>query len=211
MSAESLPGVLPISDLHRYIQVFDDALPRDFCAQMVDSFEQMSRFHVRNGKGVKAGLEQSGWTELDITPLSDVKFQAVFHECINVHLARYNAHLGLTIPVPPTRHFAELCIKRYVPGGEEQFQPHFDSINEVANRYLVFLWYLNDVEVGGETRFCDLDVSVAARAGRLLIFPPYWMFQHAGQPPVSNEKFILSTYMLFPSRSPSLRDAQVQR
>jgi len=30
-----------------------------------------------------------------------------------------------------------------------------------------------------------------------VVFPPYWMFQHAGLAPVSNDKYILSTYLLF--------------
>jgi len=38
---------------------------------------------------------------------------------------------------------------------------------------------------------------VQARRGRLLMFPPYWMYQHAGMPPLSNDKYILSTYLLF--------------
>ena len=53
------------------------------------------------------------------------------------------------------------------------------------------------MEVGGETEFCGLDCKVAPRTGRLLMFPPYWMFQHAGLPPVSGNKYILSTYMMF--------------
>ncbi|MFO1473223.1 MAG: 2OG-Fe(II) oxygenase [Lysobacterales bacterium] len=48
---------------------------------------------------------------------------------------------------------------------------------------------------GGDTAFCD--PAAAPRAGRLLMFPPYWMFQHAGLPPVSGNKYILSTYLLF--------------
>ena len=90
-----------------------------------------------------------------------------------------------------------LILKRYRPGGEEGFQPHFDSIDAVSGRYMVFLWYLNDVEQGGETQFCDLGIKVAPRTGRLLMFPPYWMFQHAGLPPVSGDKYILSTYLMF--------------
>ena len=35
------------------------------------------------------------------------------------------------------------------------------------------------------------------RIGRLVVFPPYWMFQHEGRPPVSGDKYILSTYLLF--------------
>ncbi|UXI67624.1 2OG-Fe(II) oxygenase [Tahibacter amnicola] len=191
----------PVDDLRRYIQVFDNALPDDFCDQMVQSFNHMARFHVRNGRGYRQGLEESGWTELDITPLTDAGFQGFFFKQIDDYLARYNQALGLTIPVPPTSRFAELRIKRYASDGTDGFQPHFDSINQVANRYLVFLWYLNDVEEGGETQFVDLDVKVPARKGRLLVFPPYWMYQHAGLPPRSSDKYIISTYLLFPDQS----------
>jgi hypothetical protein len=80
---------------------------------------------------------------------------------------------------------------------------HFDAIHHVANRYLVLLWYLNDVTDGGETNFPQLDWTVKARAGRLLVFPPYWMYQHEGTPPRSGDKYILSTYLMF-GNSPSL-------
>jgi prolyl 4-hydroxylase len=50
---------------------------------------------------------------------------------------------------------------------------------------------------GGETRFPQLGISVRPQTGRLLIFPPYWMYQHEGVPPASGDKFILSTYLLF--------------
>jgi hypothetical protein len=105
--------------------------------------------------------------------------------------------VGLEIPIPNSPKTADLILKRYRAGTDEQFQPHFDSIHEVANRYLVLLWYLNDVEQGGETAFRQLDVTVTARTGRLLVFPPYWMFQHAGLPPISGDKYIISTYLLF--------------
>ena len=29
------------------------------------------------------------------------------------------------------------------------------------------------------------------------MFPPFWMYQHEGVPPVSGDKYILSTYLLF--------------
>ncbi len=62
---------------------------------------------------------------------------------------------------------------------------------------MVFLWYLNDVREGGQTEFCDLGLRVDVRAGRLLMFPPFWLFQHAGLAPLSNDKTIVSTSMLF--------------
>ena len=180
-----------------YVQWFDDALPRDFCEKMIDSFHQLDRFQTRNGRGRMAALTESAWTELNVTKLADEGFQGFFRVEIEKYLKIYNERIGLTIPVPLRPRTEDLRIKRYLCGGDDQFQPHFDSLDEVAGRYLVFLWYLNDVADGGETEFCDLGVRVQARAGRLLMFPPYWMFQHAGLPPLSNDKYIVSTYLLF--------------
>ena len=183
--------------LDRFIQVYDGALDAGLCEQMIASFHSLARFQRINGRGQRAGLEESRWSELDITPLSDAGFRAMLLANMHRYLQRYVDSVGLTIPVPATERTSELIIKRYRPGGEESFQPHFDSLGPVSNRYLVFLWYLNDVAEGGETEFVDLGVKVKPAAGRLLVFPPYWMFQHAGRPPVSGDKYILSTYFLF--------------
>lgn len=180
-----------------YVVWFDDALEPQFCAQLIASFEQTAHLQTNNGRGVRPGLERSGWTELNVSRLADDGFKGFFLHQIDRHLALYNERVRLTIPVPTRPDIEDLRIKRYRAGADEQFQPHFDSIDAVANRYLVFLWYLNDVAAGGETEFCDLGLKVQARAGRLLVFPPYWLFQHAGLPPRSNDKYILSTYLLF--------------
>lgn len=180
-----------------YIRVYDAALAPDFCARMVAGFEQTTALQTRNGRDVRPGLEHSAWTELDIGQLGDEAFRGFFLDQVEKCLARYNADVGLGIAIPLRPRTDRLILKRYRPGGEERFQPHFDSIDEVCGRYLVFLWYLNDVDEGGETVFSDLGIRIAPRTGRLLMFPPYWMYQHAGLPPVSGDKYILSTYLMF--------------
>lgn len=188
----------PTGDLRSYVQTFDAALPAGFCEQMIASFQQMTERHVVRSPGWREGLDASSWTELDVSALADEAFTGFFYKQIDDYLAVYNQRLGLTIPVPTSPLISQIRIKRYVAGSGEAFQPHFDAIYEVANRYLVFLWYLNDVAEGGETEFCDIGIKVPARTGKLLVFPPYWMFQHAGRPPLSGDKYILSMYLLFP-------------
>ena len=179
------------------MRVYDGDLDVSLSSRMVESFHGLQKFQMANGRGVRAGLEQSAWTELNVTRLSDAGFLGMFRRRIELALARYNADVGLTIPIPDSHVHADLILKRYRPGLAEGFQLHFDSINHVANRYLVLLWYLNDVAEGGETRFPQLDLNVKPKAGRLLMFPPFWMYQHEGVPPVSGDKYILSTYLLF--------------
>lgn len=193
-----MEAVPPRVMLRDYVRWYDDALPRAFCKRLIEAFHDTQAMHVERTRGWRAGLDESAWTELDLTALTDDALKAFFRERIDEYLGRYNRDVGLQIAVPASPLLAELRLKRYRPGTGEGFQLHFDSINEVADRYLVFLWYLNDVAEGGETEFPGLDIKVAPRIGRLLMFPPYWMYQHAGLPPRSGDKYILSTYMLFP-------------
>jgi prolyl 4-hydroxylase len=188
---------MPMTDLRHYIRVYEGDLKPAFCQRMIESFNALARHHRPRGRGLRRGLEDSAWTEINVSDLSDESFRAFIRLRIDLALKRYNDDVGLCIAVPNSPKTAELVLKRYRPGMDEKFQPHFDSVNEVANRYFVLLWYLNDVAEGGETEFPQLDTRIAARQGRLLVFPPYWMFQHAGLPPVSGDKYILSTYLLF--------------
>lgn len=197
-----------LHDLRHYVRWYDNALPADMCDGLVAGFEQMQQAQEANGRGVRPGLEGSKWTELNLSRLADPAMKGYFVNLIDQYLARYNAEIGISLPIPPSNRTADLIIKRYAADQVEQFQPHFDAIFDRCHRYMVFLWYLNDVEEGGETRFVDLDFAVQARKGRLLMFPPFWMYQHAGMPPVSNAKYIVSTYLLF-EKNPEVEPGNV--
>jgi prolyl 4-hydroxylase len=188
---------MPIEDLSFYVRTYDHNLDASLCRQMIESFGSLQRFQKQNGRGIRAGLEESAWTELNVTQLSDPPFLNMLRSFVDRALQRYNQDINLPIAIPNTPLLSEFVIKRYRPGLDEQFQLHFDAINFVAHRYLVLLWYLNDVAEGGETVFPALNYKVAAQAGRLLMFPPYWMYQHQGLQPRSGDKYILSTYLLF--------------
>ena len=142
-----------ITDLRHYIRTYEADLEPAFCQRMIDSFNALHRYHQPNGRGHRAGLEGSAWTELNVTGLSDESFLGFFRARIDLALDRYNREVGLDIAVPNSAKTADLIMKRYRPAADEQFQQHFDSIHEVANRYLVLFWYLNDVAEGGETIF----------------------------------------------------------
>lgn len=188
---------MDVADLRHYVRVYDADLEPDFCRRLIGSFTGLERFQHRNGRGVRPGLDDSAWTEMNVTRMADAGFLAFFRVAIDRALERYNRDLGLAIPVPNSGRTADLVLKRYRPGGEDRFQLHFDSVYQKADRYLVLLWYLNDVAEGGETAFPQLELSVQPATGRLLMFPPFWMYQHEGRPPLSGDKYILSTYLVF--------------
>ena len=64
-----------------------------------------------------------------------------------------------------------------------------------CSRFLSFLWYLNDVDDGGYTIFNGMKID--PKKGRLVMFPPMWMFPHMGEEPISNTKYIMSSYLRY--------------
>lgn len=188
---------MALGNLDHFIRVYDHSLEPAFCERLIRNFNAAGDLPKRNGRGIRAGLEQSGWTELNVSRQSPREFLTMFRNWMDQALDRYNRDVGLAIPIPNTGRNSDLVMKRYDRGQADRFQLHFDSIHHVSNRYLVVLWYLNDVESGGGTRFPQLGIEVAARAGRLLMFPPFWMYQHEGVAPESCDKYIISTYLLF--------------
>ena len=74
---------------------------------------------------------------------------------------------------------------------------HEDSrcdFNDRKIRKLTFLWYLNDVDEGGETEFWS-SYRIKPEAGKLVLFPANWTFPHTGKVPISNDKYIITGWL----------------
>jgi hypothetical protein len=63
-------------------------------------------------------------------------------------------------------------------------------------RAFVYSIYLNDVEEGGETEFLHFSKRVKPKKGRIAIWPAAFPYLHRGNPPLSGEKYILTSWML---------------
>lgn len=68
---------------------------------------------------------------------------------------------------------------------------------ETLHRVLLFQFYLNDVAQGGETEFLYQGRKIEARQGRLIIAPAGFTHTHKGHVPVSGDKVIATSWILF--------------
>lgn len=79
--------------------------------------------------------------------------------------------------------------------GKGFFQVHVDSQFGFANpRQFATIWYLNDVEEGGETGFPLMGTTEKPKKGSAIHFPCNWMFPHSGKTPLSADKYIVTTF-----------------
>jgi hypothetical protein len=93
------------------------------------------------------------------------------------------------------RYFHLNCKFQRTRPGEGFHEWHFENGGEVPYRRLVTMLYLNTVDEGGETEFLYLHRRIQARKGRLLVFPAGFTHTHRGNPPLSNDKYILTSWL----------------
>ncbi|MCF6300257.1 MAG: 2OG-Fe(II) oxygenase [Proteobacteria bacterium] len=71
--------------------------------------------------------------------------------------------------------------------------PHQDSLH----RTVLWMFYLNDVEQGGETEFYYQNFKSQPKQGTLVIAPAGFTHTHRGNTPISGDKYIFTSWILF--------------
>jgi prolyl 4-hydroxylase len=170
--------------------VFANALTPEHCQTLIDRFESSSDHEACQ---LESGYSFSQINVTQQWPDQNNILVPIFLSFFNKYQAAVNARFW-----PPRFSFEQLRMKRYLPNGRDLFPLHVDVMGQVAaRRFMTAFIYLNTT-AGGETVFPNLDISIPPEPGKLLAFPPIWLFPHAGLPPQSNPKYILHTYLCYP-------------
>ena len=93
--------------------------------------------------------------------------------------------IGNYWPVNPASE--QIRMKRYLPDGRDSFPPHVDVLDDAdARRFVTTFVYLNDPGGGGDRLSGLGHQRVVNSPGRLVVFPPLWLFaqrRHAAARP----------------------------
>jgi prolyl 4-hydroxylase len=141
---------------------------------------------------------------------SSVVFDLI-HSDIVLMLVR--ARIASTLQIPP-EGLEQTAVLHYAPG--QLFEPHVDFLDPATpgyaedlhmrgQRVATFLLYLNQDYEGGETDFPEIKWNYKGRRGDALLFwnvtsagDPDERTLHAGLPPTSGEKWLLSQWVRQP-------------
>ena len=69
--------------------------------------------------------------------------------------------------------------------------------NEALHRVVLYMFYLNDVEEGGETEFYYQQRKISPKKGTMVIAPAGFTHTHRGNKPVSGDKYIATSWIMF--------------
>lgn len=177
-----------------FTRLYKNVLEETTCDKIIQMFEDSKdEYEERN---IENYIK---FTELNINKNSEKWSDLIeyFLYICREYSKDYKFHFGIDDhQFPNTYAFEEIRIKRYLPNDFDEFKLHVDVQNkESSKRYLSFLFYLNTVEVGGETTFGRNDeIIIPPERGNLLMFPPLWTHIHTGKKPISGPKYIVTTY-----------------
>ena len=181
--------------------IYNWGMPVKDCQMIIEKFEQVVKYDKTQVDEFKTG--RKNFTEIDIDKYGDSDFwrepKKKFVAMMEEYKTRFMKNLAIKdIHFPPVIDMENIRIKKYMPNDEDQFKVQVDvvrSMGDSAKRFLVFILYLNDVEDGGHTMFPKPNIWVKPRAGRLLVFPPFWTHPHAGLKPLSGPKYVMMSYL----------------
>jgi hypothetical protein len=89
----------------------------------------------------------------------------------------------------------DVKIQKTMPG-EGYHAWHTEAMHlKDRNRIMAFMLYLNDVDDGGETEFLYQKVRFKPTKDRLLIWPAGYTHPHRGNPPLSNDKYVITGWI----------------
>jgi len=194
-----------LSDL---VKVYDDVLSQEKCEQVINFFEKHTSLHQRFDNN-----QRPNFTQLNITQYA--QSENASDEDIEMHtdlttlfmntISLYQIDCSVTDEMPSQWGLEQIRIKKYNQALDccdrdaiekaDQFAEHVDvGDHNSARRFVALFLYLNHTETTGKTIFPYLDLQIDPIPGRILVFPPMWMYPHTGLPSFSDNKYIVGTY-----------------
>ena len=113
-----------------------------------------------------------------------------FKEAYPLYVQKYSYLKRLS-----THNILEVKIQKTKIGEGYHFWHCENAQMKARNRILAFMVYLNDVTEGGETEFLYQKCRFKPEKNTMLVWPSQFTHVHRGNPPLSNDKYIITGWV----------------
>jgi hypothetical protein len=182
-----------------FIKIYEDSLDEETCDLLINILETNEKTtdgvihngvnkQFKNTKDLHSHIWKNEYT------LLDQKIYNELHKKLHTYFIDINTNNDTFIHPYDNLNDSGFQIQKYFKN--EGFYKYHNDFYLEGNKFrtLTYLWYLNDVEEGGETEFLNL-LKIKPKKGCLVIFPSCWTYQHRGCMPTSNDKYILTGWL----------------
>ena len=188
-------------NISNFIGVYDNYITKEECNKAIKLYEDQVKFNQTMNR---ITTEKSRVIEKQDTQyFANASTISFWYEQLKSMIVNYDLAWNHYIQNTGANwegnnfHFTTLKIQKTLPT-EGYHVWHIEHGNGFENmaRSFVFSIYLNDIEEGGETEFLHFSKRVKPKTGRIVIWPAGFPYLHRGNPPLSGEKYILTSWML---------------
>jgi len=189
--------------INNFIGVYDGYITEEECKKAIKIFDDQDKFNKT--------LNRQTFEKASILNKQDQQYFAggnnikIWHSELKSLIVNFDMALKHYITNTGVDHafdtnqflYTTLKIQKTLPT-EGYHVWHLEHCKGFENeaRALVFSIYLNDVEEGGETEFLHFSKRVKPKTGRIVIWPASFPYVHRGNPPLSGEKYIITSWMM---------------
>ena len=189
-------------NINNFIATYDNYITKEECNKAINLYENQNKFNRtinRISSEKESILRKQDQQFFADTSNVDVWWESLKPMMLNFDMAwkHYLQNTGAGDAYRVPFYFTNLKIQKTLPS-EGYHIWHIEHAKGFDNeaRAFVFSIYLNDVKEGGETEFLHQSVRVKPKAGRIVIWPAAFPYVHRGNPPLSGEKYILTSWMM---------------
>ena len=182
--------------IHDFISVYDNSFTSDECEEYIKLLEH----YISNGVITKEDRAYHNTDHFCINFNNDVSYNILSGDNLSIEfLPKIKDFVGEYLKKFSVLSKEKLLIydtkAKKIPIGGGFHNWHFENTGlQVSARKLVIQLYLNTIEEGGETEFLYINKRIKAEQGRLIIFPAAFTHTHRGNPPIGQDKYIISTW-----------------
>jgi hypothetical protein len=198
--------------MREFIYINENSLSDEICDKIVEYFESNPEKQYEGALGITLSQETVIEKSIKRTIDFDLKENTfnpneknIFHNLVKEIKWNLNEYYKKLDPdnnifffdlIHKNISILGFLIHKYIKN-EGVFSYHNDfTIDEKNNKYRLmnFIWYLNDVDEGGETEFFG-NYKIKPKKGKFVIFPSEIFFPHTGKVPISNDKYVISGWL----------------
>ena len=189
------------SEYDQFIGIYNGVFAPNYCEAVIDHFKyEKSMGHTldrTNHNAQRHEIEDEQYythEEFDTsirTRNSEINgmYYSGLDRCLEDYCKQYSAlKIGQEIKV-----FANKIQETKVGGGFHAWHSESTRMDN-DHRVLAVMVYLNDVKNGGETEFLYQHRRVKPTTGTVVIWPAQFTHVHRGNPPLSNIKYIMTSW-----------------
>lgn len=176
---------MPPSVCNKIIKYFEEVMGDEDLSSKVDIMDGTDQFEIKN-----LGRKDTSF----LINYHDHYLTSEINQYLQACLLSYVKEYGQLSASPLVS--SDIKMQKTSPAGGYHVWHYENSHWNFAQRELVWTLYLNTINEGGETEFLYQNRRIVPKQGTVVIWPAGYTHVHRGNPPLSEDKYILTGWYI---------------